>query len=645
MTFQMMCIITFFIAVGAVALSLGLGILVKWAMQTFWAGQSRASVSRFKFCIVGVFVACCAIYYPISYHRFFDNGPVWQVFKAVLVSVFHGIRMFLLDGELQMIEEFFLQDGYAIDSAWQTAYTVCSTALGVISPLFTVGFVLSFFRDLWGSICYHVPLFSDVYLISELNERSIALAQSIATHPSCKGKKQIVFANVFGGQDEEQTFELIAEARNLGAILFKKDVCHISLRYLFGKRRKIYLIGEDEDENVRQALSIITHCRRVNRYNRKTTQCYVFATNAESEIMLNAVDNGEMKVRRVNEKHNMILQTLCEHSIFENAVATRKGKMMNILIVGLGSYGTEFLKACCWCGQMIGYVLNVHVFDREGNGEQKIRAIAPDLIAHNHKEIEGDAYYNLYFHDNVDVNSYAFFEEISALDCVTTAFVTLGEDQRNIETAMTLRMQFGRDARTRGSTIPPIFAVVYSSLKSDIVESNGGLQSVKRLKGRRQRINGAVDHSKSDYGIYFVGSAPSRYSIDVIEQQELEEEGRQCHLRWATSESQLLEKVRLYEKYEYYRRSSIAEAVHLRFCRQLGILKRPGNSPEDLAFNEKITVLEHARWNAYMRAEGYIHCEGEADDIAKIHPNLVPYDELPSVKRNKDAAVSYQSRS
>ena len=75
--------------------------------------------------------------------------------------------------------------------------------------------------------------------------------------------------------------------------------------------------------------------------------------------------------------------------------------------------------------------------------------------------------------------------------------------------------------------------------------------------------------------------------------------------------------------------------------------KIPGaDKSEDELTDEERTVierLEHRRWNAYMRSEGYIYSgspdKASRNDLGKMHHDLVNCAALPDEEKRKDSRV------
>ena len=93
--------------------------------------------------------------------------------------------------------------------------------------------------------------------------------------------------------------------------------------------------------------------------------------------------------------------------------------------------------------------------------------------------------------------------------------------------------------------------------------------------------------------------------------------------------------------YEYNYRSSTASAIHQKLRIQCGI---PGaDKPvgeRTVEERDALALLEHKRWNAYMRSEGY-RFSGSMDpatrnDLGKVHNFLVPFEALPEREKRKD---------
>ena len=201
--------------------------------------------------------------------------------------------------------------------------------------------------------------FEDVYVFSELNDRSLALANDLKNHHK---NALIIFTDVFEGNDEN-TYELIERSKKMGAISFKKDILVLSLK-CHSKKAAItfFTIGIDETENLNHSLRLIEIYK-----NRENTRIYTFSSRAESELVLSSVDTGKLKVRRISEIQSLIYRLLYEQGqvLFESAKKTDdKNGVISAVIVGMGKHGTEMLKALAWFGQMDGYTLKINAFDK-----------------------------------------------------------------------------------------------------------------------------------------------------------------------------------------------------------------------------------------------------------------------------------------
>ncbi len=563
----------------------------------------KKRISTFYTLFAGVFAAVVFMFYPILSGA--ADVEIMERWGALLLSAFYSMQVFTIGCDFNVIKEGMIYCPNQLD-AW---YQIWTTILFVAAPIFTFGFVLSLFKNLSAYLKYLWAYYKDVYIFSELNDRSLALASDIKeNHP----KAVVLFADVFE-DNEEQTYEISSEAKSLGAICFKKDILAINFHRHSGRKALYFFtIGNDETENMNQAIRLIEEYR-----NRANTHVYMFSSKIESELLMTTVDKGKTKVRRINEVRSLVNRTLYEQGdrLFCSARAEADGKKkISAVVVGMGNHGRELVKALTWYGQMDGYRLEIHAYDKDPLAEEKMIALAPELMSpdYNGVEIEGEAQYKITVHSGVDVESNTFRNEIAEITDATFVIVALGNDDINVRTAVNLRMYF-----ERMKIHPVIQAIVYNT------QQRKALEGIRNYRGQA-------------YDIAFIGDMESSYTEAVIMDSKLENEALQRHLKWGKEEE--------FWTYEYNYRSSIASAIHMGARIQCGI---PGadKREEDLTPEEKIIIetLEHRRWNAYMRAEGYIF-SGSTDrssrnDLAKMHHDLVDYASLPEEVKRIDSKV------
>lgn len=590
--------------------------------------SSKYILTSLQIMVIGSFLALVTIFFPVYYVDYFaEEHGFLTVLKSILLSIQNTLQVYTLNAVFDGFNEFF-KDPERVNQALRTVYTFYASVLYVLAPALVATFILSLFSETSARIKYALRIGADIYLFSELNERSITLAKDIKINPDLKGKKVIVFAGV-QKKDGDECVDLLERAKRLGAICFKQDITNVRLKRAYKNiKRKLYFINENEDDNISNALDVIKECLKYKNLNSQKTELYIFAASVESETLINSTNIGNVKVRRVNDNKNLVWQTLRHNSVFEDADAAypdSEDRKLNIAVVGCGNYGTELLKALCWLGQMPKYSLSIHVFDKDANVEEKVRCIAPELIARNGIMQDGESQYSLYFYPNTDVTGSSFINELSKIGRVTSVFITLGSDILNVDTAIRIRTEFLRH-KGYSETRPSIYPVVYSRVRSATADNGSKLV----ISSRDDEIS---------YNLKFIGGIDARYSVENIEQTELEKTAQSYHLIWAKrygNQHAVYIATKKFDKYEYYRSSSIAQAIYIEYLKKLKASKKIIFEAEDkVLFNE----YEHRRWNAYMRAEGYVYAE-DRYDLAKMHKDLKPFDELSDEDKAKDEVWS-----
>lgn len=539
--------------------------------------------------LIGVFAASVVLFFPMFADEF-EHG-ISGIFKTCLISVHNTIRLFVVDTDFNGV----LELSEVMDSRLYMYYTALAAVLYVSAPLLTCSVIMSFFKSILNYYSLLIHYNRDMYIFSELSECSVTLAESIREHHK---DALLIFAGMADMDNEK--YEYRDRAYQLKVHCLKKDITALHFKY-HSKKSKMYffLIGEDEGENVESALQMIK-----NYKSREHTRLYVFASALENEILLNSVPHEKLKVRRIDMAQSMIYQNLYDKgtSIYDGAAEKR----ISVVLMGLGYYGLDMLKAMAWFGQMDGYHISIDAYDKNPNAGAIVSRACPELISpeKNGTVVDGEAEYEIRIHEGIDVFSEEFAKSIETLEHPTYVFVALGEEHRNMETALYLRTAFAKKELN-----PKIQVVFYKTYDA------GSLEKAKNFK-------------KQSYDIEVVGDVKSMYSEDVILNSELEKKALQRHLKWGIEQE--------FWAYEYNYRSSIACEIHKKMKCHCQI---PGaDVPVEKRSDEEkeiVRKLEHKRWNAYMRSEGYCYGE-ERDDMAKTHPCLVPYDELPEHEKKKD---------
>lgn len=606
--------------------ALSLTLLMIGGIVGYYLNKNRKKL----FFLNGFYVFAASVLFSnivLSFSAYWDEmGRSFRgTISALFLAIQNAVKALALDGDYAVIlAQFGSESGVIYD-----LYTCYVVIVFLLTPVLTVSFVLSFFKNITASIKYRFSSSEEVYIFSDLNKKSITLAEDLMKNNS---RRTVVFTDYFE-KHEEEFYELSTRVQELNAICFKKSINVIDFcKNIKGKKIHFFTIGENETENVEQSLNLIEKYREVTE---NEINLYTFSSHMESELLLTAIDKGKMKVRRINEVRSLVNRILQEHGpeLFENAHEEESGmKKISAVIVGMGTHGSEMLKALSWYCQLDGYEVEINAFDKDSLAYDKMYTQCPELISkeYNGVIIEGEAQYKINIHSGVDVDSIAFMEKVQKIENPTYVLISLGDDAENIRIAAYLRMIF---ARKGYKELPIIQTVVCNS------------EEAKALKGIKNFKN-------QEYRIQCVGDLKTSYSENVIKNTELENQALEVHMSYSimgkTGEElrkAVEEATDTFWKYEYNYRSSVATEIHkqvYKYCRKPGMGEISGKIPaeeRDAIFKS----VEHRRWNAYMRSEGYIY-SGSKDsvsrnDLAKMHHNLVVYQDLSDEDKGKDGAV------
>ena len=547
-----------------------------------------------------------AVFFPI-YWSSFDEDAV-KLLETIILSLHNSIRLFVLDGDFEII---FSADGAltAIDGWFRNLYHVITAVFYIIAPILTAGFVLSLLKNARAIIKFRHSTNKEVYVFSELNKKTINLAKSIRA----KNKKSVIVFCDITDKIKEDNNEIFEDLLDIKAIAFERDISSLNFKRHTKKGVFFFIISEDDEKNLVQYSSLLE-----KNSDMENGKIFLFSRSAQSELMFNNVTEHKISCRKYNADFLIIYNYLFEKGvdIFSSAKGEDGNKKISVTVIGLGLNGKTLVKALAWYCQMDGYELEINAFDSDPNAESKFAAEAPELLnpAFAHPSDPKENQYIINIHGGVDVETKEFLDEINKIGKEASfAFCCLGDDERNIDTAMKLRMIFARNDNN-----PHIVAIVYNGKKDYVVNATN-------FKGQK-------------YDIECIGSYEESYTYEFIVDSKLETEALKAHARYCKQNSEL----QAFFAYSYNFRSNCATVIHKEARKALNIHGSASKSNELTQEQiDAIEVLEHRRWSAWIRSEGYSY-NPTRNDLAKYHHDIRLFDELDADTRRKDSVVGIE---
>ena len=765
-----------------------------------WIKRSKNNyiLTGLRVLTIGTFIACLCFFTPYHYHNTFQFAGITSPFLA---SIHSTLQAFVL--EFGFVE--FIDHLPALYEWLKICYTVWVIILCIVAPILTLTNILSLFNAFINELRIKITLHKNLYVFSELNERSLAIAKSIndeyettkkdksAKEKMCK--PMFIFTDCYP-QENEPDQDKLQESKLLNAVCLKLDITHLKL----SKRScpiEFFIIGNDDSENMEQVIKLNDEYKDSPRRS-----IYLYSSKDTAGYILNSIDKGDKTItsrdfsqesargfltsrkdannayrpkedyyyiRRVNVVNSFTAKVLTDDHLMN--VLSRQAindKTISIMIVGLGLYGTAFLKNILWLYQLKDCTLTLNVIESEDKEtlQKRLSKEMPglsdhfdskgsdDSSLHYYSDQSGDCCFDIRIYHSIDcessdlsnlilqknhfavsgtdntetrdINDDAKPVTINKFNDIQAVFVSLGDDNKDIEAAVCLRGLFdsikGVTNKTmkKGKKVSPlIYSIVYDNrtAKNMNCGSEGQTDSSNN--------SGILCYNNIPYHIHFIGRMSQHYRYDTIREMKRQEfSAIFYHVEWIRNESDLrdcfrtkaedvsdkyaakmltdfqkemqdyfnkesggeeswndasyyytdkelaqltakgnalafekdrfkadaiADTVRSYDKFEYYRDSSVAKATYCSKIRDSGFkgyfdkyfrnthhiseapLSKICSCDRCLAFRES----EHMRWNAYMIANGYRY-DKNRNDRAKTHPNMKSWYELSVSDRYKD---------
>lgn len=572
-------------------------------------------IKPFNIVMSGLFMSIFFGLFPVN----FSSGNIVSEIRAVLTSLLCTIQVFALNADTEAISETIITGC----SEYQEQYSLIMSFLFLAAPLMTFGFIISLLVNVSSYPKYFFCLKKKIYVFSELSIKSAQMAQDLKKN----NKNSLIVFTDTEKKENDAADDISDQLRKEGAVFFRKTILEMNFRKtIFSSRKHItfFEMSESDADNINQSIILIEKYR-----NRTKTRLYVLLQDNGSGIALTNIDTGLMKVRQIDHIRSLVYRTVdgFGNRLFRKAVLLEKGSEtmplpdervpVNTLVVGMGRYGREMVKALSWYGQMDGFRIYINAVDSDPKAESRFRFQCPELMDDKHNGVfdPEDSEHFIRICSGIETDTYEYEQMIKQLRHVSYIFVSLGKDEKNIRAAVSLRMIFERMGEH-----PVIQAVVYQPDLSEAVSAAGTFMG-------------------ESYDIEYIGDIRTSYSENVIINSDLEKAAFERHKKRTDRAEED------FWKYEYYYRTSSAAAVHMKARIACGIpgadMDEHNISPEE---KQRIAVLEHRRWNTYMRSEGYVFSgseeESSRNDLGRMHHCLIRYSDLSESEKDKDIKIS-----
>lgn len=540
--------------------------------------EKRGVFSPLQKLTVGVFIAVMLVHLPVYYSAYSFGDPMLFL-RPVLLSVIDAIRVFILEIDYSVFVDAIHNGAEPL----RVAYLLYIAVLYLVAPVLTFTNLLSIFKNLRGELKLRLYRRRNLYVFSEINPRSVAMAKSI---PAVGGREPVIVFSDLQSYEDTSRLEMLDENGLSHAIVLKRDIASL---YLKNKRCHIeyFVMSEDEAESSEQFI-------RLNAENRGKSNraVYFFSSKANAKYVIDSLDKGtntlapallqriteqpqaflEGKValpedtmledayyvRRIDSVNQLAVDTLTSDSLMKPVAAhALSNKRFSVTIIGLGGYGRAFFRNAFWILQTYGFALELNLIDAQPNGLllKSLKKEIPEIFADRYRlpdeggamcfgcGEEGENAYKVRLFGGVDCRT-ADFDALFASDDAQRVFgetelvfVTLGDDDTNVEVAVEVRRFFDR-----------LKKIDKNAIKSNVFNSSKQLNNTDELpliyaiafeNKMAMRLGcgggelGVVNHQGVPFHIHIIGSLSEQFSYtSILRQKARENSALSYHFEW-----------------------------------------------------------------------------------------------------------------
>ncbi|MCH5160253.1 MAG: hypothetical protein J1F66_05370 [Clostridiales bacterium] len=520
----------------------------------------------------GVFFMLIALIYP----AYAINGAPLSFGVAIL----QGMQAMFMQMDPTSIFE--MLNG--VEVGFIGSYKVFLLILCICGPLFTLGITLSFFLDKFTRLFYRLrSLFQASFLFSEINERTLCVAEDIAS----KHKRALIVFAVRVKMDDIDA-ESLDRIKEIGASIINEDI--VDIKHSLKHERNYYLLGADGSTNLDAGLRLY---QKYNEKQSKNVNMWLYTREDISEVIFDHLYET-FNVRLINEESLIARQLVTDYPLYN---AVQDGKL-SVLLVGGGRIGLEILRWATECSCLSNVEAEFTVIDKDADkAKATFEQTSPELSKHWKFEFL-----------KADITSVSFRNTLLKIK-PTYVVVALGEQNRNIQTALYVRRVYGI---TDG--FPHIHALVdHERIKDEILPnlriSNWYYDAEKRTHKSELicdleiKVFGSYEETYSDLRID--ASYPNCLAVAV--------NATNCGINELNEQHTKVLLFNLYNQVMFYKNLSDGFAVSVPYKLQMMGLKLCEDGEGDISLLESrlpkhIDLLreqENRRYEAFMRGNGW----------------------------------------